>query len=211
MVKESLNERFHEVDRVMTPWDDPAIRGTSVVVSLHASTARARSVRKRRFAASLGVAAAVVVGLVVVLPTTGGVGAHNQAFAVTENADGTVTVEIKSIEDAEGLQRQLQEAGVPAAVYYLPPGKACSPREFDVESPPPEDRQAEMERQRLTITETEDGAFAFTVDRSRLLPGYTLLIETKYATPGSAVASIDAGYISGDVSHCEPVDVVVSG
>jgi hypothetical protein len=211
MVKESLNERFHEVDRVMTPWDDPAIRGTSVVVSLHASTARARSVRKRRFAASLGVAAAVVVGLVVVLPTTGGVGAHNQAFAVTENADGTVTVEIKSIEDAEGLQRQLQEAGVPAAVYYLPPGKACSPREFDVESPPLEDRQAEIERQRLTITETEDGAFAFTVDRSRLLPGYTLLIETKYATPGSAVASIDAGYISGDVSHCEPVDVVVSG
>jgi hypothetical protein len=109
-------------------------------------------------AASLGVAAAVVVGLVVVLPTTGADGAHNQAFAVTENADGTVTVEIKSIEDAEGLQRQLQEAGIPGAVYYLPPGKACSPREFDVESPPLEDRQAEMERQRLTITETEDGA-----------------------------------------------------
>jgi len=146
-----------------------------------------------------------------VVPTMGGDGAHNQAFAVTENADGTVTVEIKSIEDAEGLQRQLQEAGVPAAVYYLPPGKACSPREFDAESPPLEDRQAEMQRQRLTITETEDGAFAFTVDRSRLLPGYTLLIETKYATPGSAVASIDAGYVSGDVSHCEPVDVVVSG
>ena len=211
MVKQSLKERFHEVDRVMPPWDDPVIRGTSVVVSLHASTARARSVRKRRFAASLGVAAAVVVGLVVVLPTMGGDGAHNQAFAVTENADGTVTVEIKSIEDAEGLQRQLQEAGVPAAVYYLPPGKACSPREFDVESPSLEDRHAEIERQRLTITETEDGAFAFTVDRSRLLPGYKLLIETKYATPGSAVASIDAGYISGDVSHCEPVDVVVSG
>ena len=211
MVKQSLKERFHEVDRVMTPWDDPAIRGTSVVVSLHASTARARSVRKRRFAASLGVAAAVVVALVVVLPTMGSDGAHNQAFAVTENADGTVTVEIKSIEDAEGLQRQLQEAGVPAAVYYLPPGKACSPREFDVESPSLEDRHTEIERQRLTITETEDGAFAFTVDRSRLLPGYTLLIETKYATPGSAVASIDAGYISGDVSYCEPVDGVVSG
>jgi hypothetical protein len=211
MVKQSLNERFHEVDRVMTPWDDPAIRGTSVAVSLHPHTARGRSPRQSRFAVSLGVAAAVVVGLVVVMPTMGGDRAHNQAFAVTENADDTVTVEIRSIEDAEGLERRLQEAGVPAAVYYLPPGKACSPREFDVESPPIEDRQAEMERQRLTITQTEDGAFLFTVDRSRLLPGYTLLIETKYAIRGSAEPSIDAGYISGDVSHCEPVDVVVSG
>jgi hypothetical protein len=180
------------------------------VVPLHAPTARARSIRKPRFVVSLGVAAAVVVGLVVVLPTMGGDGARNRAFAVTENADDTVTVEIRSIEDAEGLQRRLQEAGVPAAVYYLPPGKACSPREYDGGSPPIEDRQAEMERRRLTITETEDGAFIFTVDRSRLLPGYTLLIQTQYAAPDSAVPSIGAEYVSGDVSHCEPVDVEVS-
>jgi hypothetical protein len=128
--------------------------------------------------------------------------------AITENADDTVTVEIRSIEDAEGLQRRLQAAGVPAAVYYLPPGKACSPRAYVEGSPPVEDRRAEMERQRLTVTETDDGAFVFTVDRSRLLPGYTLLIQTQCATPSSP--SIDAGYTSGDVSHGEPVDVEVS-
>jgi hypothetical protein len=171
MMKQSLKERFHEVDRVPTPWDDAATRRASVeVVPLRARTARGRSVRKPSFLVSLGVAAAVVVGLVVVLPTMGGDGAPNRAFAVTENADDTVTVEIRSIEDAEGLQRRLQEAGVPAAVYYLPPGKVCSPRGYDGGSPPIEDRQAEMEGQRLTITESEDGASAFTVDRSRLLP-----------------------------------------
>jgi hypothetical protein len=64
--------------------------------------------------------------------------------------------------------------------------------------------------QRLIVTESEDGAFVFTVDRTRLLPGCTLSIETQYAAAGSPVPSIDAGYVSGGVSHRVPVDVDVS-
>ncbi len=47
------------------------------------------------------------------------------AYAVTKNADGTVTVEIDSMTDAAGLQAKLQAAGVNAAVEYLPEGKMC--------------------------------------------------------------------------------------
>lgn len=217
-MKQPLTARFQEVNRVPTPWDD-AVNGIGkargkrpplAVVPLRGSGQAARSAR--RFAASIAIAAALVVGLVVVLPTVGGDGARNRAFAVTENADGTVTVEIRSIEDAEGLERQLAESGVPAAVYYLPAGKVCNPRQQGDDSPPPvEDRQLEMEHQRLTVRKSSDGAFVFTIDRSRLLPGYTLLIYTQYdvpkqGQPGAAVPSIAAGYTSGDVSQCQLVD-----
>lgn len=180
-----------------------------------------RSASSRRFVVFAGVAAALVLGLVVVLPTIGGEGAQKRAYAVTENADGTITVEIRSIEDADGLEGQLEDAGVPAAVNYLPTGKLCSPREQGEGSPPSiedtlEDRQAELKHRRLAISETSDGAFAFTVDRSRLLPGYTLLVYMAYAAPeygqpGSEVPSIAAEYTSSDVSHCELVDGDVEG
>jgi hypothetical protein len=41
------------------------------------------------------------------------------------NDDGTVTVEISSLNDAAWLERKLREAGISAVVQYLPPGKAC--------------------------------------------------------------------------------------
>ena len=47
------------------------------------------------------------------------------AYAVTKNADGSVTVQIDSLTDAAGLQAQLQAAGVSAVVVYLPAGKVC--------------------------------------------------------------------------------------
>jgi hypothetical protein len=47
------------------------------------------------------------------------------AYAVNKNDDGTVTVEISSLGDAAGLERKLLDAGIPAVVQYLPPGKAC--------------------------------------------------------------------------------------
>ena len=106
-------------------------------------------------------------------------------------------------------------------MYYLPTGKLCSPRGQDEGSSPSiddtlEDRQAELKDQRLAISETANGAFAFTVDRSRLLPGYTLLVSMEYVAPeygqpGTAVPSIAAEYTSRDVSQCELVDGDVEG
>lgn len=47
------------------------------------------------------------------------------AYAVTRNVDGSVTVVVRSLSDAAGLQRALRAEGVPAVVRYTPPGKTC--------------------------------------------------------------------------------------
>jgi len=43
------------------------------------------------------------------------------ANAVTKNGDGTVSVEINALHDAEGLERNLHQGDIPAVVRYLPP------------------------------------------------------------------------------------------
>jgi hypothetical protein len=210
----SLKERFHAVDLVPSPWDEatPATSGGRVV--LDRRERRPRSAWTRPFAASIATAA-LVVGLVILLPTFGGGRASDRAFAVTDNGDGTVTVEIASIEHGEELESRLRELGVPTEVYLLPSGNLCSPKGQKEGSPPLSDRREEMRRQRLDITENADGSFVFTVDRSRLLPGYTLAIYMQYVAESGASGStkplIMPEYTSSDVSRCELVDGEVSG
>jgi hypothetical protein len=78
--------------------------------------------RRRRLVLAGGLAAAAAVASVAGLALNGG---DNAAWAVTSNGDGTVTVKINSLRDADGLERKLTAAGVPALVQYLPAGKAC--------------------------------------------------------------------------------------
>jgi hypothetical protein len=163
--------------------------------------------------------AAILTVVLAVFPSIiGGGSGIRPAHAVTENDDGTVTVEINSIEDGDGLERQLQDAGVPAAVHFLPPGKLCNPRTDGREDtgPPIEDRMAEMTRPRLRVAETDAGGFIFTVDKGRLLPGYTLLVFTQYDVPEHGqsepkVPSIAAEYTQGDIERCDLVDGEVGG
>ena len=48
----------------------------------------------------------------------------SSAYAVESQPDGAVTVSIRSLSDAAGLQRKLRAAGVPAVVDYVPGGQA---------------------------------------------------------------------------------------
>lgn len=52
------------------------------------------------------------------------------AFAVEPGPEGTLSVEIRSPEDPEGLERALAQAGIPAAVTYLRSGTACEEPRF---------------------------------------------------------------------------------
>jgi hypothetical protein len=70
-----------------------------------------------------GAAAALAIAVAGGLP---GGGEPSKAWAVDRNPNGTVTVRIDSLSDAAGLERKLNEAGVPALVQYLPPGKTCA-------------------------------------------------------------------------------------
>lgn len=47
------------------------------------------------------------------------------AWAVTPQPDGWVSVTIYDHRDADGLERRLEELGIPAEVDYLPPGQTC--------------------------------------------------------------------------------------
>jgi hypothetical protein len=181
--------------------------------------ARRRTAWKRRVAVSTGIAAALVISLAVVLPTVGGEGARNQAYAVTED-DGKVTVEIRSIEDPEGLEHKLDDVGVPAAVHYMPAGKLCSLWGRDEQPPPPKPRHPEeRDRAHVAIGQNEDGAYTFTLDREGIPKGQTLVIFTQYSAAEHGqdqemVPSIAALWSLGDLEElreCRLVDGSVEG
>jgi hypothetical protein len=86
---------------------------------------RAPRRRNRLILSGAGIAAAATVAAVVVT----GDDAGTDAYAVTPQSDGSVTVQIHSLRDAAGLQRELRAAGVPAIVNYRPaaPDAPCAP------------------------------------------------------------------------------------
>ncbi|SDL62527.1 hypothetical protein [Nonomuraea jiangxiensis] len=83
---------------------------------------RRRSVRRVSVAAAVaGLAAAAAIAVPLLT------GTESQAYAVTENTDGTISVQIKEFKDADKLERDLKALNVPADITYLKPGKACEP------------------------------------------------------------------------------------
>lgn len=165
--------------------------------------------RRRRLpkVALAGVAAAAVAGGVVV--ATGGDTA-SAAYAVEPQGDGSVTVEIRKLEDAEGLQAKLREAGVPAVVKYLPIGKSCKEGWFEPARDPVQ--RATMSG---SMVDRRDGPTTFTIDPGTLQPGQTVVITTSTGSvspsPGAAgdgdieMTSIGMAVAQGPVGQCEVV------
>lgn len=83
-----------------------------------------RSLLRRPLALAGGVAGAAAATLVAVFAIGGG--GESDAWAVTSNGDGTVTVEINSLSDAEGLERKLHATGLPAVVDYERAAATCA-------------------------------------------------------------------------------------
>jgi hypothetical protein len=137
-------------------------------------------------------AAAVTAGVVVLSAGT------QAAYAVTRNADGTITVEIDSLTDAAGLQAKLQEAGVNAVVEYLPAGKMCRQPWFT-----PAGAAARGGMQQSSVGRTADGATQFTISGDR--PAGTTLVITTQTGPGREQA-LGIAYAQGDVPPCLVVD-----
>lgn len=63
---------------------------------------------------------AVAVAAVAVVIIAGSGGTTTSAYAVERETDGSVTVEISSLEDADGLEAELNDVGIPAEVDYRP-------------------------------------------------------------------------------------------
>lgn len=95
----------------------------SLLGDLHAYAARRQRRRARLRGASGatvggGVVAAALAATLAFIPTA--------AYAVNEEADGTITVTIRELTDEEGLERELRAFGISAEVDYSAPVPASS-------------------------------------------------------------------------------------
>jgi hypothetical protein len=155
-----------------------------------------RGLPRRRLALAGGVAAALAAAAIAgAFFFSAGTQA---AYAVTANADGSVTVEIDSLTDAAGLQAKLQAAGVDAVVEYLPLGKMCKQPWFTPAGP-----AAGGGTQRSDVGRSGDGATSFTISGDR--PAGTTLVITTQTGPGNERA-LGIAWAKGDVPPCQVVD-----
>jgi len=142
--------------------------------------------------AGVAVAAATAVLLSGGDPTT-------PAYAVEARADGTVTVEIHSLRDADGLERKLRAAGVPAVVDYLPEGKTCAAGRYRAPAPGPASGRG---RHTVGSGVSDAGPATFTIDRETLRRGQTLVVESSVGT----ATTVGVAIAEGPVGPCVPVD-----
>jgi hypothetical protein len=177
---------------------------------------------KARLAVSGALAAAAAVAAAMVLPA-GSPGGAPPAFAVTENTDGEIVVDITDIRDAAGLERKLEEHGLKADVRYTPQNKVCVNREFWEARmggrPKPHDAEDPMFhklRGKVRLTEPQPGTIRFTIDRSDVPPEWGLVIQAQHdwAEHGQTdvlVPSVAAGFEKGNVDDCVMVDGSIEG
>jgi hypothetical protein len=118
------------------------------------------------------------------------------AYAVTRNADGSVTVEIDSLTDAAGLHAKLRAAGVNAVVEYLPAGKMCKQPWFT-----PAARAGGT--QESSVGRSSGGTTRFTISGD--LPADRTLVVTTQTGPGNEQA-LGLAWAQGDVPPCQVVD-----
>lgn len=142
-------------------------------------------------------AVAAVASVTAVLAFSAGGDNTPAAFAVEPQPEGEVSVEIRNLEDAKGLEAALGEAGIPASVTYLADGTACKEPRFQSVPWPGGDSAI------VTGPGSGDGPFAFSISRDAVGPGQTLVIT---ASPSSGVL-LDAqvNIAEGAVAPCEPI------
>jgi hypothetical protein len=84
---------------------------------------RSRKAHGRRLLTAAGIAGACTLAAIVAPTVTGSEAA---AYAVTRNADGSITVTINEMRDSGKLERDLAANGVRADITYLPQRKRCA-------------------------------------------------------------------------------------
>lgn len=148
---------------------------------------------------------AVIVLAAVALIVSASGGDTSAAFAVEAEAEGEVSVEIRSLEDAKGLEEALGAAGVPASVNYLAPGMTCKEPRFQPAPWPDGARAISMARV------TGDGPFAFSgplrfsISGDAVGPNQTLVITASASADGLFGVGTKVEIAEGAVAPCEPV------
>ncbi|MFD1536825.1 hypothetical protein [Nonomuraea guangzhouensis] len=150
-----------------------------------------RLLRPIVLAPALGLAAAAAVAIPLLLGGT-------PAYAIADNPDGTVNIQINEVKDADKLQSDLRAKGINVVVNYIPRGKKCSPQPRAAHFLPKEVG--------LVVWPPPEGA-NFTIDPSVIKEGQTGVLEFSVGgVQGSVVAGIWARVAEGPVADCTLVD-----
>jgi hypothetical protein len=139
---------------------------------------------------SVGAAAALAVGGFAIFG-----GGSTPAFAVTESANGDVTVTVHKLDDAGGLQQELADHGVPSTVRYTGEdlsgdSDAALRAAFDPRSLPQGTRRydaADCNSGDLAKIAYADGEFSVTIPASVVASGENLTV----LTAGSDITDAD--------------------
>jgi hypothetical protein len=147
-----------------------------------------RARRRMLPAAATAVTVAAIALAVLIVADAGG---PTPAYAVDKAADGTVTVEIRSLRDSAGLERKLADLGVRAKVDYLEPGMTCRAGRF---------KAAQGGGGKFTIGQgtKPDGTSTFVIDPPNLGAGKTLVVMAR-------ADSLEVAFADGAVGPCVPV------
>ncbi|MEV0614977.1 hypothetical protein AB0I81_16750 [Nonomuraea sp. NPDC050404] len=149
-------------------------------------------------AALAGVAAAATA----VVLATGLVG--GPAYAVTKDADGGVSVEVRAFTDPEGLESELAAAGVKAVVDYLPQGQTCKqPRGAHGGGSGP--------FQAGIGVGPGGSGIAFKIGKGQVPDGSTLVLTVSKSKDGDdrPPFATTLELVQGEVSACEPTSMPV--
>ena len=137
-------------------------------------------------AALAGALAAILIGL--------GSGGSPAAYAVTQNADGTVTVTIRQLVGVTGADAKLRSLGLPVRAAPLRPSCPPSARSYRLVQLP----SAEMHA--LVLPAGPPGNASRRIDPAAIPRGDTLLLAARERQPG--VVSLQVDLYSGAAPRC---------
>ena len=169
-----------------TRFEDRLLTELQSVVHANPAPVEGRRPVGRWVAASAAVAAGVT-GFTVLG------GGASPAFAVSTEANGDITVTIKALSDASGLERALAAHGVTADVTYAPRGQQCAPGRFTESSAP---------EKGLSSVNQQQSSLQFTISKGQVQAGQTLVVET---SGGLEQSTIRIGVAAGPVGACHLV------
>ncbi|MER6946653.1 hypothetical protein ABT294_21735 [Nonomuraea sp. NPDC000554] len=121
--------------------------------------------------------------LAIAVPTL--LGGGEPAYAVTDNPDGTVLIEINELRDPDGLQAALRRRGYNVVVNYIPDGKKCSPQPRSTNWVP------DSKTIRMPTGDFSTPTFLF--DPSVIKAGQTAVLEFSISEPLPPEVSIKPG------------------
>ncbi len=198
-------------------FEDRLLERLQLVVAANPAppTPTARRTRPNRFVVAGAGATAVCAGIAAMTVLGGGT---SSAYALETQPDGSVTVHIKSLSDASGLQRSLRAAGIPAVVDYkadCAPTSATAPADGGPGPVPghfdtgPSLRQAgpkpkgDLSRMKVTSSVRSDaGGVTFTLDPGQVAGGQRVFITTSTGRADSIAIAI--GETAPEVPPCPP-------